>query len=278
MYNAIYLGSSAEACDYIHCHDNFNVIAVVCEKKMVNSDLLTCCFLRGIPLVEIEVYEDLLQAFEERKGSFELAIMYIFGIIMRQSILQNHKIYNIHMGYLPHYKGRNSTFFATIKGEKSIGISLHEVIPKIDEGRIIARRKVPYYFWMGETELRGRLICEILPLLDQLSLFLCDPDFKYIENNHAHYYAPITDDMINISVDMPVNMILNIIRTQQAYRGARFIHESQSFFVNSAKVERWDNIGAQYIKEETGVVLSAGKITGIAINEQYCLLFTDIHC
>lgn len=276
MYNTIYIGSSAKACDYISCHESFNVTAVVCEKKMVNDNLLTCCFLRSIPLIEIETHDELLQAFNERKGSFDFGIMFIFGMILRSSLLQNHKVYNVHMGYLPYYKGRNSTFFATINGEKSVGISLHEVIPKIDEGRIIARRKVPYYFWMGETELRGKMICEILPLLDELKAFLSDPAFKCIENSAGHYYDPVTDDMINISKNMSVSMMLNIIRSQQAYRGARFTYGNQSFFVRSAKVVDWQKVNEYYVKEKSGLITSSDGIVGVVIDEKYILLFTDI--
>lgn len=276
MYNTIYLGSSAKACDYIGCHENFNVTAVICEKKMVNDNLLTCCFLRDIPLIEIETHDDLLRAFDERKGSFDFGIMYIFGMILKPSLLQNHKIYNVHMGYLPYYKGRNSTFFATINGEKSIGISLHEVIPEIDEGQIIARRKVPYYFWMGETELRALLTCEILPLLDELNAFLSDPTFECIENSAGHYYAPVNDDMINITKNMPVSKMLNIIRSQQAYRGARFTDGDHSFFVKSAKVVDWVKVAEYYVKEKSGLVTSSDKIVGVSVDEKYILLFTDI--
>jgi len=276
MYNIIYLGSSAKACDYINCHDNFNVAAVVCEKKMVNEELLTCCFLRDVPLTEIETHDDLLNTLNENKSKFDFGIMYIFGMILRQSLLQDHRVYNIHMGYLPFYKGRHSTFFATINGEKSIGISLHEVIPKIDEGRIIARRKVPYYFWMGESELREKMIGEIPALLDELSIFLSDPAFQCIKNRAGDYYTPIKDEMINIDEKTPVNLTMNIIRSQQAYRGARFVNQHLSFFVRSAQVKCWEKTDESYYKEDTEMVTSSGEIVGVSINEKYFLLFTEV--
>lgn len=49
---------------------------------------------------------------------------------------------NIHNGKLPKYRGMLPNFWQMYHGEKAIGITIHEINPKIDEGRIILQKDV----------------------------------------------------------------------------------------------------------------------------------------
>ncbi|WP_081623076.1 formyltransferase family protein [Thioalkalivibrio sp. AKL8] len=49
---------------------------------------------------------------------------------------------NCHSSFLPEYRGGNVTFAPLINGEKSSGVSVHEIEDRFDSGRIFARHKV----------------------------------------------------------------------------------------------------------------------------------------
>ena len=50
---------------------------------------------------------------------------------------------NYHTALLPKYRGRQPLFWALLNGEKEIGISIHEMDEKLDNGPIIVQRKIP---------------------------------------------------------------------------------------------------------------------------------------
>jgi methionyl-tRNA formyltransferase len=50
---------------------------------------------------------------------------------------------NIHHAPLPRYRGMMPNFWQLYHGEKSVGITIHKINPKIDEGEIILQKQVP---------------------------------------------------------------------------------------------------------------------------------------
>ena len=270
-FNVVYIGSSGRGCDYINCHPDFNVVAVICQKKMVNDDLLTCCYTRDIPLFEIECYCELKNILTENAAQFDFAIMFIFSLILKTDLLDNLNVYNIHISYLPFYKGRNCTFFATLNGEKRIGISLHKVVPKVDEGLIISRKSMPYYFWMGEEALREAAVAQIPNLLTDLVTYFNNPDYKTIDNNNSDYYPPINTSMLEINEETPVKDILNIIRSQDCYNGGRFIYKGTTYLIKEAKVSMINKINEEDLETNRRVFLKNGEPFGIKINDNYYL-------
>ncbi len=49
---------------------------------------------------------------------------------------------NIHHAPLPRYRGMMPNFWQLYHGENSVGVTIHEINPKIDEGKIILQRQV----------------------------------------------------------------------------------------------------------------------------------------
>lgn len=56
---------------------------------------------------------------------------------------------NIHNGMLPRYRGMLPNFWQMYNGEREVGITVHEINEKLDDGRIILQEKVPIE--SGET-------------------------------------------------------------------------------------------------------------------------------
>jgi methionyl-tRNA formyltransferase len=64
--------------------------------------------------------------------------------IFKQEIIQIPKYgcMNIHNAKLPSYRGMMPNFWQMYHDEKRVGITVHEINPKIDDGRIILQREV----------------------------------------------------------------------------------------------------------------------------------------
>ena len=64
---------------------------------------------------------------------------------IKKDLLETPNIFpiNIHLGYLPQYRGIFPIFHAFIKGEKYAGVTIHKMNEKFDDGDIIKQVKIP---------------------------------------------------------------------------------------------------------------------------------------
>jgi methionyl-tRNA formyltransferase len=87
-------------------------------------------------------------------------------------------IVNFHPGKLPHYRGPVPVFWALYNGEKNIGLSVHFMDAKIDNGNIIHQIELP----IGENETYYSLSEKITKNISSLLLksIIC------IENNDPY--------------------------------------------------------------------------------------------
>jgi UDP-4-amino-4-deoxy-L-arabinose formyltransferase / UDP-glucuronic acid dehydrogenase (UDP-4-keto-hexauronic acid decarboxylating) len=49
---------------------------------------------------------------------------------------------NVHPSMLPHYRGRDPLFWAILRGEREVGVTLHRMTEAIDAGPILSQRRV----------------------------------------------------------------------------------------------------------------------------------------
>lgn len=106
-------------------------------------------------------------AFSELKNFNPDIIASIYGRrIIPQYILDmaNHGTFNFHPSLLPNYKGCFSVSWAIINREKVTGITIHEMVDKVDQGKILLQRKVEitqddtaYSLWHKLADLFIRL-------------------------------------------------------------------------------------------------------------------------
>ena len=72
----------------------------------------------------------------------DIVLISTFNKIFEKKILKLSKFINIHHGKLPRQKGRASINWAILMGRKSIYLTFHQVIPKLDSGKIILQKKI----------------------------------------------------------------------------------------------------------------------------------------
>lgn len=72
----------------------------------------------------------------------DVVLISTFNKIFEKKILELSKFINIHHGRLPKQKGRASINWAILMGRKSIYLTFHQVIPKLDSGKIILQKRI----------------------------------------------------------------------------------------------------------------------------------------
>jgi methionyl-tRNA formyltransferase len=76
--------------------------------------------------------------------NIDLIISVAAPVIFKKDIIQLPKYgcINIHHAKLPKYRGMMPNFWQMYHDEKRVGMTIHEINPKIDDGRIILQKEV----------------------------------------------------------------------------------------------------------------------------------------
>ena len=88
----------------------------------------------------------------------DIVLISTFNKIFDKNILKLSKFINIHHGKLPEQKGRASINWAILMGRRSIYLTFHQVVPKLDSGKIILQKKVKILKKDNENSLSKRVL------------------------------------------------------------------------------------------------------------------------
>lgn len=231
-----YIGNLMQVPEYMFHDKDLTVAGVICEAGKLSDDLLTFAAVRGIPLYEAGGPDAVVAAAKKIKADY--FVMCAFGIKIPEELIKAAKIFNIHPSLLPDYRGRHPTFWATVRGEKTLGITLHKVAAKIDAGEIVSQRTAPYYLWMSEQDIFDELIKKTPELIGDLKLFLKGKK-KGRKNSGGSYDKPATeaDYTISLETDSPAT-IFNKVRAQKRYKGAKLTHDGRTLWIKSLRLTR----------------------------------------
>ena len=80
-----------------------------------------------------------------REMGIDLIISVAAPVIFKEDLIKIPRLgcINIHNGMLPKYRGMLPNFWQMYHDEKAAGITIHEINPRIDDGRIIAQMEAP---------------------------------------------------------------------------------------------------------------------------------------
>jgi methionyl-tRNA formyltransferase len=94
---------------------------------------------------------------EVRRMGVDLIVSVACPYILKESILglPSEGSVNIHHALLPHYKGMMPTFWQMFHGESSVGLTIHYMTPKVDEGVALLQESLE----VQTDETLDHLIC-----------------------------------------------------------------------------------------------------------------------
>lgn len=241
MINVGYIGNYYKIPEFI-MHSEFELKYVIVEAGKMSSDMYTFLKVRNIEYIEVSNSNELIDSI--RKADIKTWITCSYGKRIHTEEINDVEIYNIHYAKLPYYKGRHPTFYATVNDEKSIGITLHKIEAKLDQGEMISQKIIPYYLWENENNLFEKLTLCVPDMLKDL--------YRYIEGEigsqglieEGNYYAPVREKDITLDIKTDsVAKLYNTVRAQAKYDGAIMIYDNKKYYVKELFFSREEEEG-----------------------------------
>jgi phosphoribosylglycinamide formyltransferase-1 len=121
-------------------------------------DIESCTFKRSNYTSRVAMEQEMATLLESRKIDLIVLAGYMRLLSRWFVTIFDHQIVNIHPSLLPHYKGINAIQQAFDDGKQLYGVSVHYVNEGMDEGELIAQRRLYY---------EGRHIEELEQLVHQ---------------------------------------------------------------------------------------------------------------
>lgn len=127
-----------------------------------------------------------------------------------------HKIFNIHFGLLPENKGSNPVFWQIKKGEKELGMSIHRINEKFDDGTVVWRKSIPnemYYSYGLLEQILSQITVEGVGLILKQLIQLGTVSAISTESKVSHYFKrPELKDVLIDWNTMAAGEILNLVK------------------------------------------------------------------
>lgn len=228
---------------------NFEVIALITQpdKPIGRKKIITpppTYFLAKKYNIKILQPENISNIYEElSKMEFDIFLTMAYGQIIPKKILDLSKIgsFNIHASLLPKYRGASPIQYSLINGELETGITLMEMIQKMDAGDIFFQRKIKIEEDDNFDSLSEKISLITSQNIVDWLLKIEQNNFKKIKQNESEVtYAPkITKEDEILKLDTIENT-LNKIRGLSSNPGAYLIFNTNQ--------EQYKNLNGKRVK------------------------------
>ncbi len=208
----------------------YNVVLVVSQpdRKIGRKQIVTPTPVKMVALEnELEVFQP-----EKIKVDFQavidskpdLIITAAYGQIIPSELLKLPTIdaINIHGSLLPKYRGGAPIHYSVLNGDKETGITIMQMVDKMDAGDIIFQRSFPIAENDTTEIVHDRMIEEAKTLLDEKLPDILAGNYDYIAQDESlvSYSPNITREQEQIDWDRKVQDVHNQIRGLSSWPGA----------------------------------------------------------
>jgi methionyl-tRNA formyltransferase len=180
------------------------------------SPVKDVAFEAGLPVLQPQRARD--EEFIEslRAHAPEVAVVVAYGRILPPEVLEVPTLgfVNVHFSLLPHYRGAAPVQRAIIDGNSETGVTIILLTEGMDEGPVLAERRVPIdqedtAGTLGKrlADIGAQLLVETLPPYTEGRISPRDQDHE-----RATYAPKITDEDARIEWGKPATEIRNLIR------------------------------------------------------------------
>jgi len=130
-----------------------------------------------------KITENFINEFKEL--NIDLSIVVAYGKIFPEEIIEAPKLgtINIHYSLLPKYRGASPLESALLAGDTKTGVSIQQMVWKLDSGPIITEKEIPIDINDNKNDLRnnlidlgGNLLCETIPQIINKSILPKEQD------------------------------------------------------------------------------------------------------
>jgi len=188
----------------------------------------------------------------------ELTILFECNLIIPRSNLQVGKWLNIHSGVLPFWRGFNANSWAILNDYPVLGISIHEVTEKLDDGPILKVFKINNDYSSSFQSIKDKLIDQLSQDLSGLlsnylnGIIIATPqDYKLSEIRYCSRLKK--EDGVISDFKLSSKQIFNLFRVFSN-------RNSSDFYIRAAdkifRVKDISDVGNIYIGPPGRVLLS----------------------
>jgi phosphoribosylglycinamide formyltransferase 1 len=221
------------------------VTLIFCEKSQVDSELIDYCHWNGIA---IEIIDTERMTVDICFDDVDVAFSFGFGQIFSAEYIERYPmgIWNIHTGKLPKYRGRHPISHAFLNHDKDIGISIHQINEKIDQGNMIASASIIRSF----TDTEESIIDKTLDLLQDS---LLEVAFRnYVEGNtfqisKGSYLSNFLDGIVlekteNHSCDFVYDAVRSQVNHGGVFLNGKYIFQAHYYSPIINYGESWEKV------------------------------------
>ncbi len=223
----------------------------------------------GMPVIDSKIItEEIIRKIESLQPDIIFSLFY--RRVLPAEILNVPPLgcVNIHPGKLPQYKGLAPAVHALLNGDKTFGITIHQMDRGIDTGDILIQKEFPIY--ANETgfelHLRSMRLCTKL-LKDNFYNIINERIVPRKQKGRGSYYG-IMDGLRLIDWRKGRIHIRNLIGGHaRPYRNMYTYMLNKYFFINRATI----------VNGKKQSIYSPGKIVGILSNDRPVVSCSDGH-
>lgn len=187
-----------------------------------------------------------------------------YGIIISQQVIDAfvHGIVNSHFSLLPEWRGADPITFAVLSGQQQTGVSLMLINSKLDEGKLIAQKKINITNDINVIELTKKLI-------ELSNNMLVNYLPKYIQGDIRPYNQPsdrpitysrkLTKEDGIINWQKPAEQIEREVRAFQGWPKSKAVLFGHNVIITKTRVAQRQHDGA--------LVIPCGNNTHLEITE-----------
>jgi len=180
------------------------------------------------------------------------------------------KLYNIHSGSLPAFRGPTPVFWQLKKGMPVVGVTIHEVSKKFDDGTIVWLKEIPnlpHYNYELVNQLMGQVCTEgVFYILQLLLNKMPVPAVNRVGVKSGYQKRPTLADISINWQQMPAQEICDLIRACNPWnKGATTTSNGQELKLMDAQI--------------VGTADASTTLPGTIVNDNNCLhvLCCDSH-
>jgi len=215
----------------------FTIINVFSDKK-IDNNLKNYYKKKLIHFSQVKKNADLKKSFTK---NVDLGLVFGFGFIFKKNYIDKFKygIWNFHPGDLPKYRGRHPVTWAFLNDEKKIGLSIHSIDEKIDQGFLIHKYFVKRSYYDDENLILKKITKKFNREIPCAIKNFFSNNIKKLSK--GHYYPALFNGIKEIdSKNKNSKYAYNAIKAQKIYGGVKIngqLYKDVLFFKKNFKIK-----------------------------------------
>lgn len=206
---------------------------------------------------------DLNNKFKTKRLFSQVGVVIDFGLIISAKIINKFPmgIINSHFSLLPRWRGADPINFAILHGDSTTGVSLMKIVPKLDEGPLIAQAeyKIPKEIdsaglTTSLVSLSNNLLIKILPPYIENQIIPSPQSHRGISYSHKLKKSDGVIDWIK-----PAEQIEREIRAYFIWPKSRTFLGKSEIIVKKATINKENGPAGQFKIVNNKILVHCGK-------------------